>query len=246
MAKEENQDSTQKRVGRFQIQAYCTQEQSELFKNHELFAGCSVGQERSNIILQALDFFLKWKDRVEEIESGNIENAHLTDLKEQLEATKQQLEDKEQQLQSVQDNYQSAADEINRLKATIEQLSSENSDKADIAAKQAELKQELEACKQQLATMDEHVLGWDDVSSLIDPAYKLVIEEITKRLANKFNIPGLDPMIVLVTFFMKYYYNQEVEMPGMPFVIRSREVYDIVLKVYPDITPQTLKKALKV
>lgn len=239
MAKEENPDGTQKRVGRFQIQAYCTQEQSELFKNHALFTGCTVGQERSNIILQALDFFLQWKDRVSELESGNVDNELISRLE-------QQLRDKEQQFQSAQDNYQSAADEINRLKATIEQLSSENSDKADIAAKQAELKQELEACKQQLATMEEHVLGWDDVSSLIDPAYKLVIEEITKRLANKFNIPGLDPMIVLVTFFMKYYYNQEVEMPGMPFVIRSREIFDIVLKVYPDITPQTLKKALKV
>lgn len=239
MAKEENQDGITKRVGRHQIQAYCTQEQAESFKNHALFTGCTVGQERSNIILQALDFFLQWKDRVSELESGNVDNELISRLE-------QQLRDKEQQLQSAQDNYQSAADEINRLKATIEQLSSENSDKADIAAKQAELKQELEACKQQLATMEEHVLGWDDVSSLIDPAYKLVIEEITKRLANKFNIPGLDPMIVLVTFFMKYYYNQEVEMPGMPFVIRSREVYDIVLKVYPNITPQTLKKALKV
>lgn len=239
MAEKENQEVTTKRVGRHQIQAYCSPEQAEVFKNHPLFSGCSVGQERSNVIIEALDFYQKWKDRVAEIESGNVDNERISELE-------QLLESKEQQLQSVQDSCQSAADEINQLKATIEQLSSENSDKADILAKQAALKQELEACKQQLSSMEDHVLSWDDASSLIDPAYKLVIEEISSRLATKFNIPGLDPMIVLVTFFMKYYYNQEVELPGMPFVIRSREVFELVQTIYPDITPQTLKRALKV
>ena len=88
--------------------------------------------------------------------------------------------------------------------------------------------------------------GWDLVKACIDPAYAAVLEELTKRLVEKFNLDELEPQEVLISFFMQYYYNQEWEFSGMPFIMKQSEILEIVQGVYPDMTAKVLRQALQV
>lgn len=129
-------------------------------------------------------------------------------------------------------------EEIQTLKAQIEQMISPEA--------LEEVRIELQAANDRLASMESETVNWAKISSVLDPAYVAVIEEITRRLIEKFHLPSLEPQAVLVTFFMKYYYCQEVEFSGMPFIIKPKEILEIVQTVYPAMEKNTLKKALSV
>jgi len=87
--------------------------------------------------------------------------------------------------------------------------------------------------------------SWKVIKDLYDPAYTAVVEEVANRLSEKYQTK-VHPHAILMTFFMKYYYNQDVEFDGMPFVMRPSEILKIVQQVYPDMTSKVLSRALSV
>ena len=129
--------------------------------------------------------------------------------------------------------------ELQNRTSELEQLQQQYND--DIATHQARI-DELLATP---VTVDTASGEWETVKSLYDPAYTAVVEEVANRLSERYQTK-VHPHAILMTFFMKYYYNQDVEFDGMPFVMRPAEILKIVQQVYPEMTGRVLSRALSV
>lgn len=151
---------------------------------------------------------------------------------------------------------QNATEEVERLKEEIERLRNDL-EVAQASAGTTEegnlrLGEEIHTLKQTIEEKDAHIealesatINWEKIATAFDPAYVAVVEEITRRLNAKYH-REVNPQDVLISFFIRYYYSQEVEFEGMPFVIRPREIMELIRTVYPEMTGKVLAKALKV
>ena len=133
-----------------------------------------------------------------------------------------------------------------QLDAAIQNSNTTQSGNEQLAQELNDLREQLTSALDQLKEEQEAVPSWEKIRKAIEKGYVVVVEEVTRRLKEKYALPELDPMIVLVTFFLKYYYNQEVEFSGMPFVITPREILSLIQEIHPDIQSNTLKKVLSV
>ena len=215
---------------------YCTEIVADAVNNHSWFANCATGADRANKILEALNFATEWKGREEELQNSDAQinslhsevqnlseangllGAKVEELTQKLSEAQSQLTDGDADMQSVLADKERAELERDELQRKLDAITAEAGSKT----------------------------GWDLVKASIDPAYAAVLEELTKRLIEKFNIPDLEPHTVLITFFMQYYYNQEWEFSGMPFIMKQTEILEIVQGIYPDMTAKVLRQALQV
>lgn len=217
------------------IHTYCDQATKEAVENHEMLDNCAIGQEKAHRILEALDFMAKWKDRVAELEAGVApeQESRIAELEQQIETIKAEKEEA-----------------INSLQMAIEQerqgAASTQEGNEKLAAEINDLQLKLQEANDRAAVIAAEEVTWTKIASALDPAYVAVLEEITKRLKARFKLENLEPHVVLITFFMQYYYNQEVQFSGMPFVIKPKEILEIVQTVYPEMLSKTLKQALSV
>lgn len=219
---------------RSQVNAmYCPEVVADAVNNHEWFANCATGSDRAEKILEALNFAARWKGREEELQNSDtqinslqkqiddLNNSHAKEverLQGELSEAQSQLTDGDADMQSVLADKQKAESERDELQRKLDAITAEAGSKT----------------------------GWDLVKACIDPAYAAVLEELTKRLIEKFNLDKLEPQEVLISFFMQYYYNQEWEFSGMPFIMKQSEILEIVQGVYPEMTAKVLKQALQV
>ena len=217
------------------IHTYCDQATKEAVENHEMLDGCAIGQEKAHRILEALDFMAQWKDRVAEIETGAApeQESRIAELEQQIEAIKAE---KEETINSLQE----------QLNNTHQAATSTQEGNEKLAAEISDLQLKLQEANERAAAIAAEEVTWTKIASALDPAYVAVLEEITRRLKARFELENLEPHVVLITFFMQYYYNQEVQFSGMPFVIKPKEIFEIVQKQYPEMLPKTLKQALSV
>jgi len=212
---------------------YCPEVVADAVNNHSWFAGCMTGADKANKLLEALNFADQWKGRESELQNSD----------EQIKGLQQKINDL---------NASHAA-EVKRLQGELEEAKTKaNSGDEDVKSAQAE-KQKAESERDELQRKLDKIIaeagnktGWDLVKACIDPAYAAVLEELTKRLVEKFNLDELEPQEVLISFFMQYYYNQEWEFSGMPFIMKQSEILEIVQGVYPDMTAKVLRQALQV
>jgi len=212
---------------------YCPEAVADAVNNHSWFAGCMTGADKANKLLEALNFADQWKGRESELQNSD----------EQIKGLQQKINDL---------NASHAA-EVKRLQGELEEAKTKaNSGDEDVKSAQAE-KQKAESERDELQRKLDKIIaeagnktGWDLVKACIDPAYAAVLEELTKRLVEKFNLDELEPQEVLISFFMQYYYNQEWEFSGMPFIMKQSEILEIVQGVYPDMTAKVLRQALQV
>lgn len=163
------------------------------------------------------------------------ENDSLKILSENLENSSMQLSTKDEEIAAL----QAQVEEYKQSAQTTE----EGNERLALTIR--ELNNQIKAYEEKITDLESKEINWPTVATIYDPAYVLVLEEVTKRLNNKFNL-SLSPHNVLMTFFLKYYYNHEVEFDGMPFVISPKEILSIVQQVYPDMMAGTLRKALSV
>lgn len=212
---------------------YCPEVVADAVNNHSWFADCMTGADKANKLLEALNFAEKWKGRESELQNSD----------EQINGLQQKINDL---------NASHAA-EVKRLQGELEEAKKKaNSGDEDVKIAQA-AKQKAESERDELQRKLDRITaeagnktGWDLVKACIDPAYAAVLEELTKRLVEKFNLDELEPQEVLISFFMQYYYNQEWEFSGMPFIMKQSEILEIVQGVYPDMTAKVLRQALQV
>lgn len=212
---------------------YCPEVVADAVNNHSWFAGCMTGADKANKLLEALNFADQWKGRESELQNSD----------EQIKGLQQKINDL---------NASHTA-EVKRLQGELEEAKTKaNSGDEDVKRAQAE-KQKAESERDELQRKLDMITaeagnktGWDLVKACIDPAYAAVLEELTKRLVEKFNLDELEPQEVLISFFMQYYYNQEWEFSGMPFIMKQSEILEIVQGVYPDMTAKVLRQALQV
>lgn len=205
---------------------YCTETVADAVNNHSWFANCATGADRANKILEALNFAEEWKGREEDLQNSDAQinslRSEVDELTQKLSEAQSQLtngdKEKEVLVQTAQDNYLRVEHERDDLQRKLDMITSEAGSKT----------------------------GWDLVKSCIDPAYAAVLDELTKRLVQKFDLDELEPQEVLISFFMQYYYNQEWEFSGMPFIMKQSEILEIVQGVYPDMTAKVLRQALQV
>lgn len=212
---------------------YCTEIVADAVNNHSWFANCATGADRANKILEALNFAEEWKGREEELQNSDA-----------------QINSLQQQIEDLKDSH---AKEVERLQGELSeaksQLTDGDADMQSVLADKQKAEQERDELQRKLDAITAEAgskTGWDLVKASIDPAYAAVLEELTKRLIEKFNIPDLEPQTVLITFFMQYYYNQEWEFSGMPFIMKQTEILEIVQGVYPEMTAKVLRQALQV
>lgn len=245
-------ENKEKRPGRPMIQVYCLQEIKEAVDGHEWLHGCTIGNEKAQKILDALNFAAKWSGRVAELENGQLEDqsALISEQEDAIERLQVELKSSAEDLSLSREQVIDLRGQIavleQQLTAMQQTLSTAQEGNEKLGADNQQLELRLKETADRLRDLEAEELNWAKISSVIDPAYRAVIEEITRRLATKYELPELDPLTVLVTFFLKYYYNQEVEFSGMPFVINQREVFAIVSDVYPNMDSKTLKKALTI
>lgn len=211
-------ETENKKPKRPQVNAlYCSAEIADAVNNHPYFNGCVVGADKAAKLLQALDFAFKWEGHTGEGSSTAEVEQLKTDLQEAQKDRDNFKQKYEKEVQDAQEAKTKADNEIQSLKEAKNQLEASGNKK-----------------------------GWEVVRTQIDPAYADVLEEITKRLIARYNLSELEPQVVLITFFMKYYYNQEWEFSGMPFIMKPSEILTIVQQVYPEMTANVLKQALQV
>lgn len=212
---------------------YCPEVVADAVNNHSWFAECMTGADKANKLLEALNFAAEWKGRESELQNSDEQ---INDLQ-----------------QKINDLNASHAAEVKRLQEELEEAKTKaNSGDEDVKSAQA-AKQKAESERDELQRKLDMITaeagsktGWDLVKACIDPAYAAVLEELTKRLVEKFNLDELEPQEVLISFFMQYYYNQEWEFSGMPFIMKQSEILEIVQGVYPDMTAKVLRQALQV
>lgn len=232
----ETENKTKKRP---QVNAlYCSAEIADAVNNHPYFTGCITGADRAAKILEALDFAAEWK--------GNTEALHdLDQIRRDFDNMKKSHDDKEDEINSLKAERDQLKTERDNLQASIDQAIATNSDAQNTISERDTTIQQLQEANEQLKAAGNKK-GWEVVRTQIDPAYAAVLEEITNRLIKKYELPELEPQVVLITFFMKYYYNQEWEFSGMPFIMKPAEILAIVQTVYPDMTAKVLSQALQV
>ena len=212
---------------------------------HEIFPGVLGTDENLQLLIQAYDYWCENKGGAEMLNSAAVEA---------LEAEKasllKQLEELQQRVASQSEKDMENLKEIDSLKeqldAAIQNSNTTQSGNEQLAQELNDLREQLTSALDQLKEEQEAVPSWEKIRKAIEKGYVVVVEEVTRRLKEKYALPELDPMIVLVTFFLKYYYNQEVEFSGMPFVITPREILSLIQEIHPDIQSNTLKKVLSV
>lgn len=212
---------------------YCPEVIADAVNNHSWFAECMTGADKANKLLEALNFADKWKGRESELQNSDeqinglqqkindLNASHATEIERlqgELEEAKTKVNSVDEDVKSAQDAKQKAESERDELQRKLDMITAEAGNKT----------------------------GWDLVKACIDPAYAAVLEELTKRLVEKFRLDELEPQEVLISFFMQYYYNQEWEFSGMPFIMKQSEILEIVQGVYPDMTAKVLRQALQV
>lgn len=229
---------------------YCSAEIADAVNSHNWLDGCVTGSERAERILQALNFTEQWFNRVDNSESATGMEEVINSQQQKLEEANATLQRKQEDidlLQTERDNLQTKNDELEaRIAELMAAAETSNGSSETLVAENSALNQQLEEAQQRITALESEEVNWAKISTTLDPAYVAVIEEITRRLIAKFNLEKLEPQVVLVTFFMKYYYCQEVEFSGMPFIIRPNEILAIVQKVYPEMTNKTLTHAFSV
>lgn len=224
---------------RSQVNAlYCSAEIADAVNNHSFFSGCITGADRAAKMLEALDFASEWRGRIEELHN-------LDQIKRDFDSMKESHSNKENEINSLKNERDQLKAERDNLQADLEKVTSERDNEKIITAERDNTIRQLEESKKLLESAGSKK-GWELVREQIDPAYAAVLEELTNRLIKKFDIQGLEPHVVLITFFMQYYYNQEWEFSGMPFVIKPNEILSIVQSVYPEMTSKVLYQALRV
>lgn len=223
-------------------QMYCTQQVADAVNNHQWLANSFTGADRAQRILDALNFAEQHKQA---LENGQYEQAD-----KQIKLLSEQIE----QLTQANALLQQKADTAESLQQTIDNLQADLQTARDAAGSTEEgnlkLTEQIHNLQQTIADKDAQIqalqdqqINWQQIATAFDPAYTAVVEQITARLNDKYHHDA-KPQDVLISFFMRYYFNQEAEFDGMPFVIRPREIMQIVRSVYPDMTADILRKAL--
>lgn len=232
----ETENKTKKRP---QVNAlYCSAEIADAVNNHPYFTGCITGADRAAKILEALDFAGKWQGHTEALND-------LEQIQQDLKALQEKDKNHQNEVKSLKEERDQAIQDCNLLQSELDRANASiDTAKKNTADRDITIRQLQEANEKLEAAGNKK--GWEVVRTQIDPAYAAVLEELTNRLSQKFDIQGLEPHVVLITFFMQYYYNQEWEFSGMPFVIKPNEILSIVQSVYPEITSKILSQALLV
>ena len=219
---------------------YCPEVVADAVNNHSWFADCMTGADKANKLLEALNFADKWKGRESELQNSD-----------------EQITNMSRELSDLQFSYDGKCAEVEKLQGELSEAQSQlmNGDKEkEVLVQTAQdnylrvehERDELQRKLDMITAEAGNKTGWDLVKACIDPAYAAVLEELTKRLVEKFNLDELEPQEVLISFFMQYYYNQEWEFSGMPFIMKQSEILEIVQGVYPDMTAKVLRQALQV
>lgn len=207
---------------------------------HEIFPGVLGTDENLQLLIQAYDYWYNNKVDVGAVEALVSEKASLM----------QQLEEAQQKIASLSEKDTANLQEIDSLKgqldSAIQNSNTTQSGNERLAQELKDLREQLTSALDQLKGEQEAVPSWEKIRKAIEKGYVVVVEEVTRRLKEKYSLPELDPMIVLVTFFLKYYYNQEVEFSGMPFVITPKEILSLIQEIHPEIQSNTLKQVLSV
>ena len=227
-------------------QLYCSPEVAEAVNNHRWFDFCFTGADRAQRMLEALNFAA---DHKAEYESGDYKEtgAKVKSLQTDVERLKAEN-------QKLTESAEESAAKEEKLNARIFELETDLQKVRDTADTTEEgnmrLAEEIRLLKETIASKDSEIealrgeaVGWTKISTAYDPAYAAVVEEITRRLNAKYHHDAA-PHDVLMSFFMRYYYKQEAEFRGMPFVIRPREIMALIRDVYPEMTDKILSKAL--
>ncbi len=217
---------------------YCSAEIADAVNNHPYFTGCITGADRAAKILEALDFAAEWKGRTGDLEKND---GLANDLKD----AKAQFEDMQRKYNEKSTQYEELALAYHELQEKQDEAITTNADAQKVIEDRDRVIKQLQEANEQLKAAGNKN-GWDVVRTQIDPAYAAVLEELTDRLIKKFGLQDLEPHVVLITFFMQYYYNQEWEFSGMPFVIKPSEILTIVQSVYPEMSSKVLSQALRV
>lgn len=207
---------------------------------HEIFPGVLGTDENLQLLIQAYDYWCNNKVDVGAMEALVSEKASLM----------QQLEEAQQKVASLSEKDTANLQEIDSLKgqldSAIQNSNTTQSGNERLAQELKDQREQLTSALDQLKEEQEAVPSWEKIRKAIEKGYVVVVEEVTRRLKEKYSLPELDPMIVLVTFFLKYYYNQEVEFSGMPFVITPKEILSLIQEIHPEIQSNTLKQVLSV
>lgn len=214
---------------------YCTEEIANAVNSHQYFAGCITGADKAAKMLEALEFAALWKGRESELQNSDAAIGQL-----------------QQEVNDLQRAYDGKVAECENLQGKFNELTAQiadgDTDMQNLLIEKSQVEQERDELQQRIDALVTagNKSGWEVVRAQIDPAYAAVLEELTNRLIKKFNLSELEPQTVLIGFFMQYYYNQEWEFSGMPFIIKPSEILSIVQKVYPEMTAKVLSQALKV
>lgn len=219
---------------------YCTEIVADAVNNHSWFANCATGADRANKILEALNFATEWKGREEELQNSDAQINSLYSEVQNLREANGLLDSKVEELTQKLSEAQSQLTNGDKEKEILVQTAQDNY--LRVEHERDELQRKLDAITAEAGSKT----GWDLVKACIDPAYAAVLEELTKRLIEKFGLDQLEPQEVLISFFMQYYYNQEWEFSGMPFIMKQSEILEIVQGVYPEMTAKVLRQALQV
>ena len=219
---------------------YCPEVVADAVNNHSWFADCMTGADKANKLLEALNFAEKWKGREEDLQNSDAQINSLHSEVENLREVNQALSARVAELESKLSEAQSQLTNGDKEKEVLVQTAQDNY--LRVEQERDELQRKLDMITAEAGSKT----GWDLVKACIDPAYAAVLEELTKRLVEKFNLDELEPQEVLISFFMQYYYNQEWEFSGMPFIMKQSEILEIVQGVYPDMTAKVLRQALQV
>lgn len=214
---------------------YCTAEIADAVNNHQYFTGCITGADKAAKMLEALEFAALWKGRESELQNSDSAIGSL-----------------QQEVNDLQHSYDGKIAECEKLQSDLDNLKAQiadgDTDMQNLLTEKSQVEQERDELQQRVDALVAagNKSGWEVVRAQIDPAYAAVLEELTNRLIKKFNLSELEPQTVLIGFFMQYYYNQEWEFSGMPFIIKPSEILSIVQEVYPEMTAKVLSQALKV
>lgn len=229
----ENENTKRKRP---QVNAlYCSEAIANAVNNHVYFNGCVTGSDRAAKVLEALEFAAQWKGRETELQNSD---AAVGQLQQEVNDLQFSFDGKDAECKRLQE-------ELDGLKA---QIADGDTDMQNTLAEKAQAEHDRDELQQRVDALIAagNKSGWEVVRAQIDPAYAAVLEEITKRLCAKYHLSDLEPQTVLITFFMKYYFNQEWEFSGMPFIMKPAEILSIVQGVYPEMTNKILSEALQV
>ena len=233
----------EKSTTRFSVkQMYCTQEVADAVNNHQWLANSFTGADRAQRILDALNFAEQHKTA---IESGLYDQADkqiklLTEQIDQLTQNNTQLQQKADRAEALQQTIDALQDD---LQTARDAAGSTEEGNIKLTEQIHNLQQTIADRDAQIQALQDQQINWQKIATVFDPAYTAVVEQITDRLNAKFHHDA-QPQDVLISFFIRYYFNQEAEFDGMPFIIRPREIMQIVRTVYPDMTADILRKAL--